>query len=66
MKPGEEVVSVNVSWTVEKFVAEEKKEPSRKAQGTSGKKKEGKKPVKAKAPAAKKAVTKAKPTKKKK
>ena len=24
MKPGEEVVSVNVGWTVERFVAEEK------------------------------------------
>jgi len=39
VKPGEEVVSVNVGWTVERFVEEEKKEPSRKAQGASGKKK---------------------------
>jgi hypothetical protein len=56
VKPGEEVVSVNVGWTVEKFV-EEQKEPSRKAQGTSGKKTSspkgndvnGKKPAQAKA-----------------
>src|SRR6266511_2038520 len=50
VKPGEEVVSVNVGWTVEKFV-EEQKEPSRKAQGTSGKRKDvnGKKPAQAKA-----------------
>ena len=50
VKPGEEVTSVNVGWTVEKFV-EEQKEPSRKAQGTSGKSKDvnGKKPAQAKA-----------------
>jgi DNA gyrase subunit A len=30
VKPGEEAVSVNVAWTVEKFVAEEKKEASKK------------------------------------
>ena len=50
VKPGEEVVSVNVGWMVEKFV-EEQKEPSRKAQGTSGKRKDvnGKKPAQAKA-----------------
>src|SRR6266540_476203 len=50
VKPGEEVVSVNVGWTVEKYV-EEQKEPSRKAQGTSGKWKDvnGKKPAQAKA-----------------
>ena len=59
IKLGEEVVSVNVGWTVEKFVAEEKKET--------------KKPAKAKAPAkkakpVKKAVAKkaSKPVKKKK
>ena len=59
IKPGEEVVSVNVGWTVEKFVTEEKKET--------------KKPAKAKAPAkkakpVKKAVAKkaSKPVKKKK
>ncbi|MGB8984332.1 MAG: DNA gyrase subunit A [Anaerolineales bacterium] len=40
VKPGEEVVSVNVSWTVDKFVEEQKE---------SGKRKEaGKKPAKAK------------------
>jgi hypothetical protein len=52
VKPGEEVVSVNVGWTVEKFV-EEVKEPSRKAQGMSGKRKDvnGKKPAKATASA---------------
>jgi len=51
-------MKLNVGWTVEKFVAEEKKEPSRKAQGTSGKKKEASKKS---APAKK-----AKPVKKKK
>ena len=30
VKPGEEVLSVNVSWTVEKFVEEEKKENGKK------------------------------------
>jgi hypothetical protein len=30
VKPGEEVVSVNVGWTVEKFVEEEKKESGKK------------------------------------
>ena len=50
VKPGEEVVSVNVGWTVEKFVAEEK---------------EVKKPAKAKAPAkVKKSAAKKKPEKK--
>jgi len=79
VKPGEEVVSVNVGWTVEKFVASEsgKKNGSVK---TAGKKKEGKAkppkakassskgkaaPTKAKAPV-KKPVAKAKPAKKKK
>ena len=50
VKPGEEVVSVNVGWTVEKFVkaangkangkvpSGKKVGPSRKSQGTSGKK----------------------------
>jgi hypothetical protein len=57
IKPGEEVVSVNVGWTVEKFVAEEKKE--------SGKKKDGKSK---KAVPVKKSVSKkvSKPVKKKK
>jgi DNA gyrase subunit A len=59
VKPGEEVVSVNTAWTVERFVSERKEEPSRKAQGTRGKRRpatgrsaEGKKVSKAK-PAAK-------------
>ena len=57
VKPGEEVVSVNVGWAVEKFVALSSQvngakkasanghkpvEPSRKAQGTNGKGKEAK------------------------
>ncbi len=40
VKPGEEVVSVNVGWTVEKFVEEQKKE-------VKSKKAAGKKPAKA-------------------
>ncbi|MBN2118591.1 MAG: DNA gyrase subunit A [Anaerolineales bacterium] len=39
VKPGEEAVSVNVGWTVDKFVEEEKREGKRK----EGKRKEGKK-----------------------
>ena len=31
VKPGEEVVSVNVGWTVEKFVEEEEKEAPKKS-----------------------------------
>jgi hypothetical protein len=31
VKPGEEVTSVNVAWTVERFVEEEKKKPAAKA-----------------------------------
>jgi len=61
VKPGEEVVSVNVGWTVEKFVVEEKKE--------SGKKKEaGKKKPAVKTKPVKKSVSKktSKPIKKKK
>jgi len=41
VKPGEEVVSVNVSWTVEKFVEEVKevrKRPSPTGNGANGKK----------------------------
>jgi hypothetical protein len=41
VKPGEEVVSVNVSWTVEKFVEEVKevkKRPSLNGNGVNGKK----------------------------
>ncbi len=70
VKPGEEVTSVNVAWTTERFVEEEKAkktsspkgkgEPSRKAQSTSGKTKSSKgKNSKAKP------VVKAKPKKKK-
>jgi len=51
VKPGEEVVSVNVAWTANKFVEAEKKKVN-KASG----------PAKAKAPAKKKKVAKAKPT----
>jgi len=53
VKPGEEVVSVNVGWMVEKFVEEEKKE--------SGKRKEAQKKS---APTKKKPASKAKPAKK--
>jgi DNA gyrase subunit A len=56
VKPGEEVVSVNVAWMVEKFVEGEKKTSSPKGKVESGKRRperaEGKKVVKAK-PAAK-------------
>ena len=55
VKPGEEVISVNVGWTVERFVAEEKKEVKKSAPA-----KKTKAPAKAKKPAAK-----AKPVKKK-
>jgi len=65
-----EKMNLNVGWTVERFVAEEKKEPSRKAQGTSGKtrspkgrKEVAKKSAPAKKSAAKKPATKAKPQK---
>jgi DNA gyrase subunit A len=79
VKPGEEVVSVNVGWTVEKFVEEVKE--VKKTPSLRGKDVNGKKPAKAKAspdgrvnkaapkkspPKGKKAVTKAKPAKKKK
>ncbi len=52
VKPGEEVVSVNVGWTVEKFVEEEKRET--------------KNPAKAKAPAKKAKEAAKKPATKKK
>lgn len=86
VKPGEEAVSVNVAWEVGKFVGEgtkkeergktkakKKVEPSRKAQGKSGKRKvaktkaSGKKAKSVKKPAkkAKKAVKKVKEKKKK-
>jgi DNA gyrase subunit A len=58
IKPGEEVISVNVGWTVEKFVEEEKKETKKPAKAKA--------PAKAKKPAAKKPAAKAKPAKKKK
>jgi DNA gyrase subunit A len=58
VKPGEEVVSVNVGWTVEKFVEEEKKETKKPGKTKA--------PAKAKKPASKKSVTKTKPAKKKK
>jgi DNA gyrase subunit A len=75
VKPGEEVVSVNVAWTVEKFVEEES---GKKNGSVGGKKKvesgkrrpgraEGKKSPpakKAKAPARKKSATKTKSAKK--
>ncbi|MEP7134574.1 MAG: hypothetical protein ABI904_06540 [Chloroflexota bacterium] len=52
-----EKMNLNVGWTVEKFVEEQKKE--------SGKKKEAKAPAKVKKSAPKKSATKAKPKKKK-
>jgi len=58
IKPGEEVVSVNVGWTVEKFVAEEKKEVKKPTKAKA--------PSKAKKPATKKSAAKVKPAKKKK
>ena len=70
VKPGEEVVSVNVSWTVEKFVEEVKE--VKKRPSPNGKDMNGKKPAQAKASAngrvkkatSKKSATKAKPAKK--
>jgi hypothetical protein len=47
VKPGEEVVSVNVGWTVEKFVEEVKE--VKKTSSANGKNVNGKKPVQAKA-----------------
>jgi DNA gyrase subunit A len=59
IKPGEEVVSVNVGWTVEKFVKEEKKEKPKTAKAAPAKM--------AKATAKKSTVKKtSKPAKKKK
>ena len=67
VKPGEEVVSVNVGWTVEKFVAEEKKEKLKTSKSAPKKPVPAKKAAKAK-PATKKTTAKAKkaPAKKKK
>ncbi len=67
VKPGEEVVSVNVSWTVEKFVEEVKEVKKRPI--PNGQHMNGKKPVQAKASsngkrAPKKPTAKAKPAKK--
>jgi DNA gyrase subunit A len=56
LKPGEEAVSVNVGWTVERFVTEEK------TSSPKGKKERSKKPSKSKAK--KSALKKAKPAKK--
>ncbi len=68
VKPGEAVLSVNVGWTLERFVAVEKKE-ERGKQSSKGKEKAGKRvenrKKKAAKPAAKK-TTKAKPPAKKK
>jgi len=47
VKPGEEVVSVNVGWTVEKFVEEVKE--VKKTSSANGKNVNGKKPAQAKA-----------------
>jgi hypothetical protein len=63
VKPGEEVVSVNVGWTVEKFVAEEKKEKPKASKSAPAKK--AKAPAKTNAPKGK-PTAKAKPAKKKK
>ena len=61
VKPGEEAVSVNVAWTVDKFVAETKKVESRK----SAPKKVAKKPAKTKKAAKTKSPKGTKPTAKK-
>jgi hypothetical protein len=47
VKPGEEVVSINVGWTVEKYVEEVKE--VKKRPSTNGQDVNGKKPVQAKA-----------------
>jgi DNA gyrase/topoisomerase IV subunit A len=72
VKPGEEVVSVNVNWTVEKFVDGEKKSSPKgktapaKAKSSAKVKPKGKKPaVKTKSPKTRKPTTKAKTKKKK-
>jgi len=76
VKPGEEVISVNVNWTVEKFVEGEKKEergktkspkakPAAKVKSPKGAKSKPKAKAPAKKPAARKSVTKAKTKKKK-
>jgi DNA gyrase/topoisomerase IV subunit A len=59
LKPGEETVSVNVAWTVEKFVSEKKEETAKKPA-------KAKAPAKAKKPAAKASSKGKSPAKKKK
>jgi len=69
VKPGEEVVSVNVGWTVERFVEGEKKEGKKKEKAAVKKAAPKKKPTaQAKAPAKKKPAAKkaSKPVKKRK
>jgi DNA gyrase subunit A len=68
VKPGEEVVSVNVNWTVEKFVAEEKKEGKKteKVKPAAKAKSKPKAKAPAKKPTTKKPVTKKVVRKKKK
>jgi len=79
VKPGEEVLSVNVNWTVEKFVSEKKEESGKTKEKAPAKKVTKAKPAakvkspkgakskpKAKAPVKKKPATKAKPAAKKK
>jgi hypothetical protein len=58
VKPGEEVVSVNVGWTVEKYVALANGRENGKKNGSVGAKGNGK-------PAVKKSIVKAKPAAKK-
>jgi DNA gyrase subunit A len=65
VKPGEEVVSVNVNWTVEKFVEGEKKSAPAKAKKVVKAKAPAKKAKPVKKPAPKKPAAKAKPKKKK-
>jgi DNA gyrase subunit A len=59
VKPGEEVVSVNVGWTVERFVEIEEEKPARK-RATVASSPNGRKPAKGKATPKKKPMAKAK------
>jgi DNA gyrase/topoisomerase IV subunit A len=65
VKPGEEVVSVNVAWTVEKFVAEQKTERKKKegAKTSANGKGKGKSAAKTSSPKGKSAPKKAAPKK---
>jgi DNA gyrase subunit A len=54
VKPGEEVVSVNVAWTVEKFVSERKEESGKKKSPKAKAKPKLKVPAKTKSPKGKK------------